>query len=741
MAGTTKRSADARSPRSIGVVGVAVATAVLALVIARVPAPAAASSSTPRTVFGTNWTVYHHDGLGTGADPTGTNLSPATPAWTSPVLDGHVYGEPLVAAGRVVVATENDTVYELAANTGAVMWSTHIGTAVSSGLSCGDISPAVGITGTPVIDASRGEIFVVTDEAAGGGAQHFLVGLDLYTGAVLLHQPVSMPNSVQADQLQRTGLTLDNGNVIMGFGGNFGDCGTYHGWVIGIPEGGGPQLSFEVASNGGDSKGAVWMAGAAPIVDGQGNVWVATGNSTFTSSGDPYDYSDSVVELSPSLTPVSSFAPSTWYSDNGSDLDLGSGTPALLPSNVAFQAGKSQTAYILNSANLGGVGGQERSFGSFCGNDVDGGNAISGATVYVPCMNGVIAAATAPGNLNVLWHTNTGSPGPPILAGGLVWTIDQGGGTLYGLDPNSGNAVQQFPIGSVANHFPTPSVADGLLLAPSSTQVHAFDGPSGLPPPPPPAPPRPGYWTVASDGGVFSFGGANFFGSMGGHRLVAPVVGMAGTTDGGGYWLVASDGGIFAFGDAGFFGSMGGRPLARPMVGIAPAPDGAGYWTVASDGGVFAFGSARFFGSMGGRSLNRPVVGMAATSDGGGYWLVASDGGIFAFGDAKFSGSMGGQRLNQPIVAMSGASGGGYWLVASDGGIFAFGGAGFFGSMGGTPLVRPVVAMAPTSRGQGYWEVASDGGVFAFGDAPFEGSVAGTRLVAPMVGVGAPPLP
>ena len=109
---------------------------------------------------------------------------------------------------------------------------------------------------------------------------------------------------------------------------------------------------------------------------------------------------------------------------------------------------------------------------------------------------------------------------------------------------------------------------------------------------------------------------------------------------------MASDGGIFDFGDAGFFGSMGGKPLNEPIVGIAPTPDGGGYWLVASDGGIFAFGDAGFYGSMGGKPLNKPIVGMAATPDGGGYWLVASDGGVFTFGDATFSGSMGGTPLD-----------------------------------------------------------------------------------------------
>ncbi|MHB8220654.1 MAG: penicillin acylase family protein, partial [Acidimicrobiales bacterium] len=116
--------------------------------------------------------------------------------------------------------------------------------------------------------------------------------------------------------------------------------------------------------------------------------------------------------------------------------------------------------------------------------------------------------------------------------------------------------------------------------------------------------------------------------------LNAPVVGIATTPTGGGYWEVASDGGIFAFGNAQFYGSMGGQHLNAPVVGIATTPTGGGYWEVASDGGIFAFGNATFDGSMGGKALNAPVVGIATTPTGGGYWEVASDGGIFAFGNA-----------------------------------------------------------------------------------------------------------
>jgi subtilase family serine protease len=205
-----------------------------------------------------------------------------------------------------------------------------------------------------------------------------------------------------------------------------------------------------------------------------------------------------------------------------------------------------------------------------------------------------------------------------------------------------------------------------------------------------------GYRMAASDGGVFAFGHAGFYGSTGALRLTSPVVGMASTPDGHGYWLVASDGGIFSFGDAGFFGSMGDIRLNRPVVGMASTPDGQGYWLVASDGGIFSFGDAVFYGSTGRMALNRPIVGMASTPDGHGYWLVASDGGIFSFGDAVFRGSTGNLVLNRPIVGMAADAGtGGYWLVASDGGIFSFD-APFHGSTGNLVLNRPIVGMGST---------------------------------------------
>jgi hypothetical protein len=250
-----------------------------------------------------------------------------------------------------------------------------------------------------------------------------------------------------------------------------------------------------------------------------------------------------------------------------------------------------------------------------------------------------------------------------------------------------------------------------LPLAASGLRPVARAGPAG------------GYWLVGSDGGIFAFGDAPFYGSTGALHLNQPIVGMAPTPTGRGYRLVASDGGIFSFGDATFAGSTGNIRLNKPIVGMTSTPTGRGYWLVASDGGIFSFGDAAFHGSTGAIKLNQPIVGMASTPTGRGYWLVASDGGIFSFGDAAFYGSTGAIKLNRPIVGMASTpTGRGYWLVASDGGIFSFGDAAFYGSTGALRLAQPIAGMATTRGGRGYWLAAADGGVFSFGDAVFHGS-------------------
>ncbi|MEO1064369.1 MAG: hypothetical protein AAFZ07_23360 [Actinomycetota bacterium] len=198
-----------------------------------------------------------------------------------------------------------------------------------------------------------------------------------------------------------------------------------------------------------------------------------------------------------------------------------------------------------------------------------------------------------------------------------------------------------------------------------------------------------GYWLFTDQGRVHAYGDARHFGDLSTVRspdgrpiaevLNGPIIGSIATPTGAGYWMVASDGGIFAFGDAEFYGSMGGEPLNGPVVGLAPTPSNQGYWLVATDGGIFAFGDAEFYGSVPGelapgQSLNASVTSMLPQGDG--YMMVASDGGIFNFGESQFWGSLGGQALPAPIVTATVLSDrSGYLMIDTIGTVHGFGNA------------------------------------------------------------------
>ena len=440
--------------------------------------PAVASAHAPGSAAPGSWTVYHGEADGSGVAGPATAVHTATRAWTSPALDGEIYGEPLVSSGHVYVATEDNTVYELSAATGAVTWSAHLGRPVpSADLPCGNIEPVVGITGTPVIDPARGEIFVVADELRNGTPAHLLTGLSATSGKVEMTQDVDPAGADPAALLQRTGLALDDGRVVFGMGGNYGDCAAYRGRLMSVPETGGTPEIFTVDAAPGESQGAIWMGGAAPVVDSGGGIWVSAGNGSVYSSSHAYDNSDSVLQLSPSLKLLQFFAPATWAANNAQDLDM-SAAPALLSDGQVIITGKSRIVYLLNGARLGGIGGQQAALGSACSEDIDGGVAVQGTTAYLPCVSGIIAvrAVKSPAALHLLWSARHGG-GPAIVAAGLIWTIGQDG-ILYGLSPATGAVRQQASVGVPANHFPTPSLAGGLLLAASADHVVAFTAPA-----------------------------------------------------------------------------------------------------------------------------------------------------------------------------------------------------------------------------------------------------------------------
>ena len=227
-----------------------------------------------------------------------------------------------------------------------------------------------------------------------------------------------------------------------------------------------------------------------------------------------------------------------------------------------------------------------------------------------------------------------------------------------------------------------------------------------------------GYWGVATNGGVYSFGDAKFYGSARSYSPPAPIVGMATDSATGGYWEVASNGGVYSF-NAPFYGSARSYSPPAPIVGMVTDSATGGYWEVASNGGVYSF-NAPFYGSARSYSPPAPIVGMAVTPDGRGYWEVASNGGVYSFGDAKFYGSARSYSPPAPIVGMATDSAtGGYWEVASNGGVYSFN-APFYGSARGSTST-PIMGITSYLKGGGYLVVASGGVIYKYGDAPYYG--------------------
>jgi len=287
--------------------------------------------------------------------------------------------------------------------------------------------------------------------------------------------------------------------------------------------------------------------------------------------------------------------------------------------------------------------------------------------------------------------------------------------------------------------------ADSFSLFYGSPSPQVASSGTALPPPPVTSASTTshGYWLVGSDGGIFAFGSARFFGSIGAPHIQRPVVSIVATPDKGGYWLAAGDGGIFAFGDAGFHGSIPGlglhpagsglpNSLNAPIVGLVPSVDGGGYFMVASDGGVFAFGDARYAGSCPGiGGCSGAAVAVMPDSSGNGYWVVTQTGRVYSFGGARYYGAPGPQGV--PVTsAVATPDGQGYWILFSNGVIASYGDAINDASSGQMDSLDPATTIFTTSDGAGYWIATADGDVASYGDAANDGSTLGFRLNGPI---------
>jgi outer membrane protein assembly factor BamB len=416
---------------------------------------------------GTAITTFLGDPGRTGANRAETRLTPASVragfgrvTAFAPTLQGETYGQPLyvpqvsvMGATRdaLFVATEGNNVYALDADTGAELWRTNLGPTVSrSQQSCGNIG-TIGVTSTPVIDLASRTLYAVSFVNQ-GGIGFKLNALDLATGAqrsgypAAISPPMSNGSSFDARVTgQRGALAFRDGKVYVPFGGLYGDCGIYHGWVVSITASNpSEQTAFATPGRG----SGIWAPGGIAM-DGAGRIFVATGNSTPLGGHTPGSLGEFVLRLATGPggatfamdDMAAQFSPGDARNLDLQDLDIGSVSPVVLPGapNRVVQGGKAGTVYLLDANDLGG--GTPVASQRVCSGGIFGAmGAWSGGSdtyVFVPARgtrsgcsgsNGVMALRVAGGStLSTAWCTAsiTGAAPPVVSSNGdndaILW--------------------------------------------------------------------------------------------------------------------------------------------------------------------------------------------------------------------------------------------------------------------------------------------------------------------------------
>jgi hypothetical protein len=426
-------------------------------------------------------------------------------------VNGHIYAQPLLtsAAGHelVLVATENNIVDALDAGTGKLKWQKSLAQPVPlSMLPCGDINP-VGITGTPVIDKSSGAIYFDAMGLTQAGPQHLVFGLSVADGHTLPGFPVNVRQALSVlgmhfmprYQNQRGALLIMRNTLYIPYGGFYGDCGSYHGWVVSV----GLHSPHSVrAWPTQASGGGIWAPGGI-VSDGQ-SLFVATGN-TFGASR--WGGGEAVIrfgaELKPPTSSIDYFTPSNWQTLDATDADLGGTNPVVLNlgrSHLIIALGKDGKAYVLNRDNLNGVGGalavEEVSQESIITAPAEypgpnGGTfvAFHGAgsncpgTVPDPSLIVLkIVAQPAPA-ISTAWCGSVNGAGAPIVtttdgrANPIVWMVGaEGDDQLHAFRGDNGQPLligSQPPMQGL-RHFATIVATQNHLYVPADGRIYAF---------------------------------------------------------------------------------------------------------------------------------------------------------------------------------------------------------------------------------------------------------------------------
>ena len=416
---------------------------------------------------------------------------------------GHVYGQPLYWRGNVIVATEDNTVQAIDGKTGRELWRRALGTPVPRrALSCGDIDP-LGVTGTPVINEASGTLYLDAAVMAANGPRHELFALSLSNGGVISGWPVDVASALAAkgmsfmprDQNERGALTIIGNRVYVPYGGHFGDCGDYRGWVIGIAMNNPKDITgWSTRARG----GGIWAPGG--IASDGNSLLVATGN-TFGAS--TWSDGEAVIRLSPGPTfsghPQDYFAPQDWHALDQSDLDLGGSNP--LPFELGgrrfvLALGKDGRAYLLDGANFGGLGGalavSEVSTGAIRTSPAlfpaQGAMyvAFQGTGAQCPSRGDLtvlkIAAAPQP-SISTAWCGAANGRGSPIVtttnghSNPIVWIVGaEGDGRLRGFNGETGAVLFNGGAEAMAGtrRFQTLIATNDRLYVAADGRIYAF---------------------------------------------------------------------------------------------------------------------------------------------------------------------------------------------------------------------------------------------------------------------------
>ena len=459
------------SARYLGLAGIS-----LAITAGLLPVTGSASAG-PTVSSRANETTISQDNLRTGWDPqeptlTPRNISGRTPGYRfgqvfKTAVIGQVYAQPLVVGSTVIVATEEDYVYGLNATTGAVKWRTHLGTPYAI-TGCIDLSPYVGVTGTPVYDPANGDVYMFAQVVLASGPAYEMFGINAGTGAVVIKRSISGAASNDSDikfnatnELARPGLLLMNGWVYAAFGSHC-DHSPYVGFVDGVNISSGAVTQWSDETGVTDNQAGIWQSGGGVMSDGPGRIFVTSGNGISPAAGPgtspPGQLAESVIRLAPlsngALVAKDFFSPADAPKLDAADTDFGSGGPAGLPfgtsryPHVLVQAGKDGRIFLLNRDALGG-------------------------REQAPGLGDKVLSVTAP------FH---GQWGHPAVFGNTTLTTSNAGAAndyLYYIGKNDNLRVLKFEVNSLGaprlNDVANSSLAFGYT---SGSPVVTSNGPS-----------------------------------------------------------------------------------------------------------------------------------------------------------------------------------------------------------------------------------------------------------------------